>query len=467
MSKEIREYIYQGNPVIEARRKFADVQEMRIFALVLQRTNPHISPNDKFFDGEFKEIVISASELTQIYGDKNFLYHVKKASKNLVQRYIEVNHAGGWINIPVFSFIEYENGIGLRIKLNDYIKPYVLDLLGKPYTRIQFQELFHLSSTYAWRLLELLLQYHGFAQNNVITRNLSFQELRYYLDIPENSYKGRLDNFRKRTLDLPIADIEKKTSYKITYTPIKSGRKITGFCFKMFLPTTEKLEEPKLQIEQLSQKNTYENKQNISPVVQNIPSEKPIFSPDISVHMPTSYTEEIKREMIGEGMPLGGINTWFKQYGEVGVVTSWHLALDHAARRKLSGNDRRKYLKGCMEKNIGQINQNEADIKMEIDEREKRVSAEKQQAVNNLKEGFDKLGIRINSKGQKIQSMASLLSVKDEPEEKIKLTPEIEKKLVIIAQTLGINDEKFVETLEKYDVSYTDFVRKHIAELLT
>ena len=107
------------------------------------------------------------------------------------------------------------------------------------------------------------------------------------------------------------------------------------------------------------------------------------------------------------------------------------------------------------------------DIRMEIDEREKRVSAEKQRAVNNLKEGFDKLGIRINSKGQKIQSMASLLSVKDEPEEKIKLTPEIEKKLVIIAQTLGINDEKFVETLEKYDVSYTDFVRKHIAELLT
>ena len=99
--------------------------------------------------------------------------------------------------------------------------------------------------------------------------------------------------------------------------------------------------------------------------------------------------------MEAEGMPKAAINTWLKNYGVDGAEASWRLAVEHADGKTEThgkGPQRKKYIKACMERNIAAINDGEAALKAEIDEREKRVAAEKKKAMQEMQEGFAKIG---------------------------------------------------------------------------
>ena len=60
-------------------------------------------------------------------------------------------------------------------------------------------------------------------------------ELCFRLNVDVKSYKGRIDNFRFRVLDLPIKEINQKTDCFEWYEVKKTGSKVTEFKFWMRL----------------------------------------------------------------------------------------------------------------------------------------------------------------------------------------------------------------------------------------
>ena len=146
-----------------------------------------------------------------------------------------------------FDKLEYKPNDGLYLQFSRYMRPYILDLLQtKGYTRINVEYLFKLSSPYAMRLLELLLQYQNikqFKELMEIKRKMTIEEIRFALNVPEGTYSDRMDHFRKFVLDDPIKEINTRTPYIVRYDVVKEGRKVVAFEFTMDTYNVPKDEE--------------------------------------------------------------------------------------------------------------------------------------------------------------------------------------------------------------------------------
>ena len=250
----LRANIYQINPLIQARKQMGAI-ELKIFILGLQGVNPHVSSKDKYYDKEFKTLFIPVIELVKIFGHTQYLTEIKSVCNTLIKSYIELNEDdGGFTLFNVFYRLKYIPKEGLYIRFHDDLRPYILDLYeNKGYTKYSVGQIFKLSSAYAIRLCELMLQFRGMSKQNIIERTISVEDLRFSLNVPEQAYE-RIENFKKRVLDEPIAEINKKTEYDICYRQVKYGRKVTAFTF--FMDITKVLEAEKLE-------GTPENKDDI------------------------------------------------------------------------------------------------------------------------------------------------------------------------------------------------------------
>ena len=227
----VRNDVYQSNLLIQARKDF-DLTSMRIFILGLQGLNPHFSPDDKFFDEEFKEIFFPASKLAESLGSTRCLPELKVACSKLFNATIELERNGSTLLSRLFRKLEYVPGKGLLLCFDDILKPYLLNLSeAHSYTRIDAKLLLTLSSTYAIRLLEVMLQYRNFEKFKIrreIIRTLKVSELRFMLNVPEGTYQGRLNNFKKFVLENPVREINERTNYRMSLQTIKSGRQIVA-----------------------------------------------------------------------------------------------------------------------------------------------------------------------------------------------------------------------------------------------
>ncbi len=234
----LRDDVCQANLLILARKPF-DLLGTRIFLLGLRGLNPHFSDKDKFFDAEFKEMFIPTSILTKLLGNAKYLSELSSACEKLFKASVDLKQKEGFSTLrPLFHRLEYVSHKGLYLQFHQNLRPYLLDLSQSGgYTRIRVDYLFKLSSPYAIRLLELLLQYQNikhFKEMMEIKRKMTIEELRFALNVPEGAYSGRTNNLRKYVLDEPIKEIMAKTPYIVSYTPLREGRTISSFEFRLY-----------------------------------------------------------------------------------------------------------------------------------------------------------------------------------------------------------------------------------------
>ena len=234
----LRDEVYQGNLLIQARKEF-DTLGMRIYLLGLRGLNPHFSLKDKKYDQEFPEVFISTKVLTELFGgNTKYLHDLKAACKKMLDATIELNDAdGGFKLMHIFRELYYKPKEGLYLQFDDKMRPYLLDLFEtRGYTRVGVEQIFYLSSPYSIRLVEIMLQYQNIPKMKLkreIVRKVDVEQLRFMLNVPEGTYKGRINNFRQYVLDGPIAEINSKTIFRMSYTAIKKGGRVTGFEFHM------------------------------------------------------------------------------------------------------------------------------------------------------------------------------------------------------------------------------------------
>ena len=115
-----------------------------------------------------------------------------------------------------------------------------------------------------------------------------------------------------------------------------------------------------------------------------------------------------------------------------------------------------------MERNIAYTNNVEAELKAEIDEREKRLAEEKKQAIKDMQECFEKIGLTSERYGSDLQSTGSLLGVDEEELEPQELTPGQLKAIKELYSASGNTyTDALLEALKNYGYTQKTFMRKY------
>lgn len=247
MSQEIIESkyhnasIYQSRPLIEACKQF-DLNEGRLFYLGLMELKPQLSDGNG--QAEFEKIVIPTADVIKLFGGNASYYtKLRPIARKLRGRGITVKEGDeSFHDISIFRNMQFDKKLGgLVIHFNDDMRPYILELQGKPYTRIAAKTIFSLSSMYAIRLMELMLDYQNiptFRKSHVIRRSIDVAELRFYCGIGDTKYR-KVTDFTKNVVQKPCAEINASTPYEIEFAVIREGRNVKGYSFVMRTPVHE------------------------------------------------------------------------------------------------------------------------------------------------------------------------------------------------------------------------------------
>jgi plasmid replication initiation protein len=165
--------------------------------------------------------------------DKTTAYQVlKEASKSLFNRYVtyhDKNPKNGrnrsfhcrWVDK-----IGYEDQSGLvYLRFTQEVVP-LITRLEENFTKYEIKQISKLTSSYAIRLYELIIQWRTTQQTPIFELNT----FRNQLGLEPNSYT-RMSDFKRNILDFSVAQINEHTDITVKYDQHKAGRVITGFSF--------------------------------------------------------------------------------------------------------------------------------------------------------------------------------------------------------------------------------------------
>ena len=122
----------------------------------------------------------------------------------------------------------------ITLSCNPELKDVFFNLAESRYIRYRLRYTKDMKSQYSIRLYSMLRDWqpHGSYSTQV-------SQLREDLEAMEKSYIS-FNEFRKWVLDPAVAEINKLSDLKVSYTKIKKGRSITDICFKISLKPTQK-----------------------------------------------------------------------------------------------------------------------------------------------------------------------------------------------------------------------------------
>ena len=121
-------------------------------------------------------------------------------------------------------------------KFTEDMKIFLDTLKEMGFSRFEINDLGKLKSFYALRYYLVALSFKGFKGKKGNEKNswffeYSVEDLRKLFDIQDNEYT-QIGPFRNIVVDLPLKELnERNLGIQIVCTPIKKGRKITGFHF--------------------------------------------------------------------------------------------------------------------------------------------------------------------------------------------------------------------------------------------
>ena len=164
------------------------------------------------------------------------------------------------------SGVTYSEGLGLvQLKFTPETIPLVIGL-SENFTKYEIEQVSKLSSQYALRLYEILAQWRTKGKCM-----LKLAELRFKFGLLDGEYP-RMDNFKKRVLDIAVSEINANTDITTSYEQHKQGRKIIGFTFTIKQKSTAQQTKQTANIDLnnltdqehdiIAQKNAYANSIN-------------------------------------------------------------------------------------------------------------------------------------------------------------------------------------------------------------
>lgn len=231
---DTRNYVVQANDLIGGKQALKLNSAKLIRSAIMQVV---------WDDKELKPYTITIKELSKLLDvpASNIYRDIEDITDDILRNpvYIREMKDGetlGFIKIPWVSRCEYKANIGISIKLNEELKPFLINLKER-YTQYTLQEVLAMKSVYAIRIFEILQSkiMDGTIPKNGIHIVLSVQELRECCDC-EKKYPA-FGNFKNKVIDRAVKEINRVTYYDLTFT-YKKGEERCGdrFFYRIKIP---------------------------------------------------------------------------------------------------------------------------------------------------------------------------------------------------------------------------------------
>ena len=215
-------YVAQANELVGGRQALKVNSAKLIRAAIMQI---------RFEDNVLNPYLVKISELADLLQvSKSNLYRdIDEITDDIIANPVYIRKVEGstvkWVKIPWVSRCEYNSDIGVLIKLNDELRPYLLGL-RQCYTQYALEDILTMRSIYAIRLFEIL---QSEIKAKILPRegvsvDLSIEFLRESCDCTDKYV--RFSQFRERVLEAAKKEINKKTMYEIDYECIKNKKTV-------------------------------------------------------------------------------------------------------------------------------------------------------------------------------------------------------------------------------------------------
>lgn len=218
-------YVVQANELIKGKQNLKLNSAKIIRALIMQ-----IRPDDD----ELKSYVIGIPELSKMLDVRaaNLYRDIDSITDDILTNHVAIKDRkqGKFIKIQWVTACAYEKGVGLAVKMNPLLKPFLLNLQAH-YTQYELENILAMKSIYAIRIYELIQKEHI---NKRIPKDgtyivLTVKEIREACCC-ENKYE-KISQFKAKVLDVAVREIQRTTAYTISYDCIKKGRTIESIRF--------------------------------------------------------------------------------------------------------------------------------------------------------------------------------------------------------------------------------------------
>lgn len=213
MSKK-NNLIVKSNQVIEASYTLTTIEQRLILSAIAQVPKGEELSDDVLYP-------ITTDNLVKLGGDKKASHKdFKDAVNRLYERSIVLRDGD---NSDSFRWIQEKNFKRSNIAFIRFSKPILpfLSNLKAEFTKYLESDIIGMSSPYAIRIYELMMQYRS-----VGYREINLEELRWMFQL-QNKYPVWTD-LKKRVIDQAVKEINEYSPYTLTIEAKRTGRKISS-----------------------------------------------------------------------------------------------------------------------------------------------------------------------------------------------------------------------------------------------
>jgi len=217
--------VYKSNKIIEAGYRLSLNEQRMVLACIGQVNSAEkLLVTDKF--------ELSASDFARFFSisEDRAYSELKSIAKTLYQRSVTINNPES--NHPKLKKIEtrWISSIGyipdegkIILRFSQDILPYLCELKGQ-FTRYKLEHIGKMTSLYAIRLYELLMQWQSIG-----IREIEIEWLKKQFQI-EVEYP-RMYDLKKYVIEPAVRDINNHSNYSVEWTQRKTGRRVTHLIF--------------------------------------------------------------------------------------------------------------------------------------------------------------------------------------------------------------------------------------------
>ena len=236
----MKDLVVKDNALIQASFNFSLAEQRLILLAIVEARETGQGIDDKTM------LSIHASKYSKQFNtDPKTAYKVLKSAgdtlKDKVFRFIAASPTTGrlmtfedkWLNR-----VGYEDNSGyIHFRFSEAVVP-LITRLGSNFTSYEIQKIVKLTSSYAIRLYELLIQW----KQQGTTQKFLIEDLRSKLGVEPEQYK-ELHNLKVRVIDLAVKQINQHTDLMVSYEQHKEGRTVVALTFNFKFKKPDNLKD--------------------------------------------------------------------------------------------------------------------------------------------------------------------------------------------------------------------------------